>query len=154
MILRKFCRAAWGQLLVIVVQTLMLSCIVAAITSCRTCKQQQSSDAVKYVYAADSLQNVSLRIDSVFVKDSVFTFVKGDSVLITHYRDSYRDRLRIDTVVKLKTRTVYITRTERITARPERRPRVAIMTIILLGVTAYLIGKLLALIYWKFCRRK
>lgn len=152
--LRKFSGAAFVQWLVIIVLAILIICAVAALTSCRTCKQTESSAEVKYVYAGDSCRNVSVRVDSVFVRDSVFTLVKGDSVLIDRTRNVYHESLRVDTVVKLKTRTVYITRTERITVAPKKPPWDATLKIIIFGIAGYLIGKLLVRMYYKFYRRK
>ncbi len=41
-----------------------------------------------------------LSIDSIFMYDSVYLKEKGDTVFMEKYKYSYRDRLRLDTVIQ------------------------------------------------------
>lgn len=68
----------------------------------------------EYVYAEqrDSFQRVEYRLDSIHVRDSIVTFIKGDSVITDRWHTSYRELQRVDTVEKVRTRTEYLTRTE------------------------------------------
>lgn len=50
------------------------------------------------VYSTDTVYEAVLRVDSVIQRDSVAVVQKGDTVLITRYRDRYRVKERTDTV--------------------------------------------------------
>ena len=60
-------------------------------------------------YHVDTLRQTALRIDSVFLHDSVSTYIKGDTVIITRFRDKLRYRNRRDTVYRAVTDTARIT---------------------------------------------
>ena len=60
------------------------------------------------VYNTDTVYEAVLRIDSVIQRDSVAVVQKGDTVLITKYRDRYRFKERTDTVYKAKTDSVRV----------------------------------------------
>lgn len=46
----------------------------------------------------DTIYSAKVRVDSVIMRDSVAVFQKGDTVLITKYRDRYRVKELTDTV--------------------------------------------------------
>lgn len=60
------------------------------------------------VYNTDTVYEAVLRVDSVIQRDSVAVVQKGDTVLITKYRDRYRVKERTDTVYKAKTDSVRV----------------------------------------------
>ena len=60
------------------------------------------------VYNTDTVYEAVLRVDSVIQRDSVAVVQKGDTVLITRYRDCYRVKERTDTVYKAKTDSVRV----------------------------------------------
>lgn len=60
------------------------------------------------VYNTDTVYEAVLRVDSLIQRDSVAVVQKGDTVLITRYRDRYRVRERSDTVYKAKTDSVRV----------------------------------------------
>lgn len=60
------------------------------------------------VYKTDTVYEAALRVDSVIQRDSVAVVQKGDTVLITRYRDRYRVKERSDTVYKAKTDSVRV----------------------------------------------
>lgn len=60
------------------------------------------------VYSTDTVYEAVLRVDSVIQRDSVAVIQKGDTVLITRYRDRYRVKERTDTVYKAKTDSVRV----------------------------------------------
>lgn len=143
--------------LVIVLLSIFVVMAAAALSSCRTCRQERESAEVNYLSVRDSLRNVLVRVDSINVLDSVFTMVKGDSVRIERWRREYRDRLRVDTVERVKLNTVYITRTERVTVTPKIPPWYSperIVIFLICGFAGFLIGQLLIEVYWKYRRRK
>lgn len=56
----------------------------------------------------DTLRLTTLRVDSVFQRDSVSLIQRGDTVFLTKYRDRFRYRDRIDTVYKATVDTARI----------------------------------------------
>ena len=56
----------------------------------------------------DTVYQSQLRVDSVFCRDSVAVIQKGDTVLITKWRDRYRVKQRTDTVYKAVTDSVKV----------------------------------------------
>ena len=71
-----------------------------ALSSCKTKYVSVPEYHTRYVQKTDTLQ----KIDSVFVKDSVFVFKKGDTVIISKllYRDRYKYlyRTQLDSTIK------------------------------------------------------
>ncbi len=57
----------------------------------------------------DSVRIATIRRDSVWLKDSVFVSVRGDTVIKESYRWRTRDRFVIDTVYKERRDTVKVT---------------------------------------------
>lgn len=85
---------------------------------------------------------VSLWRDSVTVRDSLVTTVRGDTVRIDRWHIRERDRLRVDTVTRTDTVRLERTRTLTIrekTAPPARRWRWAALAaaLLTLGAAAY-----------------
>lgn len=80
------------------------------VCSCKT-KQQTLTEYV-YLERTDTLRQTLWRVDSVSVHDSIVTVVKGDSVLIERWHTKYKEKLRIDTVERIKAVTEWRTRTE------------------------------------------
>lgn len=68
----------------------------------------QSSEASK----ADTIREFAMRIDSVWLRDSVYversSGLSGDTIRIEHYRDRVQERLRVDTVYRARTDSVAI----------------------------------------------
>lgn len=95
---------AWGAFLVwlALIVTVMLA---LALTSC-TKRVYVPTEHI--VYNTDTVHEAELRVDSVIQRDSVAVVQKGDTVLITRYRDRYRVRERSDTVYKAKTDSVRV----------------------------------------------
>lgn len=65
-------------------------------TSCRTVYVDRPIETIVH----DTLKVVQEKTDSVFVKDSIFVYKNGDTVLIYKYRDRYKDKIVHDTVYK------------------------------------------------------
>lgn len=56
----------------------------------------------------DTLRLTRLRVDSVFMHDSIAVLARGDTVYITKYRDRFRYRNHVDTVYKATVDTARI----------------------------------------------
>lgn len=115
------------RLLVLSLGALLALGLLAALCSCRTCRESVSMNSIERIEGADSLLRVRWRIDSVHITDSVVTVIRGDTVTTDRWHTEYRDRLRVDTIERVKWRTICRTRTKtvRITSRPTLRQRMA-----------------------------
>ncbi len=77
---------------------LFTSLLLVFITvSCATTK------VVAPVESSHTREEKSTRIDSVFVRDSILVYIKGDTVRETRYRNVWRDRIVRDTVFQCDT---------------------------------------------------
>lgn len=101
------------ETLIIFVFSLILGGAITVFCSCRTCKpQKEYVTEVREVVRGDTNNVVKIRVDSIRVTDSIVTLIKGDTVITDRWHTAYRDRLRVDTVEKIKLQTVYLTKTE------------------------------------------
>lgn len=84
--------------------------LLFALCACKTQRQVQT----EYIYIdrTDTLMQVKYRVDSINVHDSIITLIKGDTVITERWHTAYRDRLRVDTVERLHTETIYQTNIE------------------------------------------
>ena len=89
----------WLALMLLAMTALMLS---------GGCTRKVYVPTEHIVYSTDTVYEAVLRVDSVIQRDSVAVVQKGDTVLITRYRDRYRVKERTDTVYKAKTDSVRV----------------------------------------------
>ena len=89
----------WLALMLLAMAALMLS---------GGCTRKVYVPTEHIVYSTDTVYEAVLRVDSVIQRDSVAVVQKGDTVLITRYRDRYRVKERTDTVYKAKTDSVRV----------------------------------------------
>ena len=89
----------WLALMLLAMAALMLS---------GGCTRKVYVPTEHIVYSTDTVYEAVLRVDSVIQRDSVAVVQKGDTVLITKYRDRYRVKERTDTVYKAKTDSVRV----------------------------------------------
>lgn len=71
---------------------------IAALLLSGGCTRKVYVPTEHIVYSTDTVYEAVLRVDSVIQRDSVAVVQKGDTVLITRYRDRYRVKERTDTV--------------------------------------------------------
>lgn len=71
---------------------------IAALLMSGGCTRKVYVPTEHIVYSTDTVYEAVLRVDSVIQRDSVAVVQKGDTVLITRYRDRYRVKERTDTV--------------------------------------------------------
>ena len=89
----------WLALMLLAMAALMLS---------GGCARKVYVPTEHIVYSTDTVYEAVLRVDSVIQRDSVAVVQKGDTVLITRYRDRYRVKERTDTVYKANTDSVRV----------------------------------------------
>lgn len=102
---------------VIALLSLLILAAAAALTSCRTCRQTYSAELVESAEAQDSMRDIRLRVDSVIVRDSTVTLIRGDTVFVDHWNRERLVSLRVDTVERIRYKTIYRTRTQTITVQ-------------------------------------
>lgn len=84
----------------------LIACLLAIITTaCTTTKEIY----VPYeTVRTDSVYTVKFSVDTLIQRDSVFQFVKGDTVLIERYKMRYRSTLKTDTLYIERTDTIRV----------------------------------------------
>ena len=84
-------------------------CIALVVLFCGSCSTSRlTTNDTKYVYKTDTLYQSSVQRDSIYYRDSVFTYVKGDTLIIKEYHDRVHDIGTSDTVYMHKVDTVTI----------------------------------------------
>ena len=76
----------------------MVSALVLLLFACSTLENANEVELASH----DSYVGYT-RVDSVLLRDSVFIREKSDTVFYTKYRTVYKERLRVDTVVRCDT---------------------------------------------------
>ena len=88
----------------------VLFALLLLLPACKT--GQHTITEYVYVEKVDTVQMMKLRVDSVVVRDSVVTLIKGDTVITDRWHTLYKEKVRVDTVSTVKYLTQYQTRTE------------------------------------------
>lgn len=76
-------------------QIALLICLLVLATGC---SRKVYVPVESVVSRTDTIYSAKVRVDSVIMRDSVAVFQKGDTVMITKYRDRYRVKELTDTV--------------------------------------------------------
>lgn len=76
-------------------QIALLICLLVIATGC---SRKVYVPVESTVSRTDTVYSAKVRVDSVIMRDSVAVFQKGDTVMITKYRDRYRVKELTDTV--------------------------------------------------------
>lgn len=100
--------------------TIILIVLTSVFTSCRTCRYSNiETNRSDTLYMASHIADraVSIRTDSIVIRDSVAMVISGDTVRIENWH--WRDRVKadIDTIDRWRTRTVYKTISKRYTVK-------------------------------------
>lgn len=79
---------------------------LVGVALCVTC----SCTRVQYVpvesVKTDSVRVVDVQRDSIYVQDSVIVREKADTIFVTRWRTEYREALRVDTVLIVRTDSI------------------------------------------------
>lgn len=117
--------------------------ILLLTTACRTVYVDRPIETIVH----DTLKIVQEKTDSVFVKDSIFVYKNGDTVLIYKYKDRYKDKIVHDTVYKHSVDStsypVYIEKQVEVKYIPWYNKVLSFLGIILLGYIIYIIYHLI-----------
>lgn len=80
-------------------------CLVMAFTSCT---RKVYLPVEHTVYRTDTLRTTALRVDSIFLHDSISYVQKGDTILIEKYRDRFRYINLTDTIYQSHTDSIHV----------------------------------------------
>ncbi|OKY84363.1 MAG: hypothetical protein BHV69_10100 [Bacteroidales bacterium 52_46] len=86
----------WGCLGIMIY---MITVVTAIVLLC-SCSRSVYVPVETVRHNTDTLRLTALRVDSVFMHDSIAVMLRGDTVYITKYRDRFRYRTHTDTVYK------------------------------------------------------
>lgn len=75
-----------------------MALLVCLLVLAAGCSRKVYVPVESVVSRTDTIYSAKVRVDSVILRDSVAVFQKGDTVLITKYRDRYRVKELTDTV--------------------------------------------------------
>ena len=101
-ILRYFLVGAW-------VATATLIMLLASGCSKKVYVPMESE---RVVYRTDTLRQMQVRYDSIFVRDSVALVMRNDTVFLTKYRDQFKYLFKTDTLYTSKTDSIYVYKKE------------------------------------------
>ncbi len=105
-------KIGWAVINSVIVSVLALA-IVWLLSSCRSVKVIE-----KEVIKTDTVNTLKLRIDSIYVNDSIYIreFVQGDTVHITtdRWHTRWRDRILYDSIYIAQRDTVTVTTTKEV----------------------------------------
>lgn len=141
-------RERTGMVLLILMAAVLI--LLLGASSCGTAKTatvtETERETATMATVRDTVRIFNVRTDSVTVRDSVFTQIKGDTVLIREYhlRDRWRERaadtvrLRADTVVLTKTVSE---RKSKTTEQGKSGLPAVLLVVAIGGALAWLIGR-------------
>lgn len=123
---------------------LFLLCFaLALVTGCKTKYVSVPEYHKEYIVRSDTIA----KLDSVLIKDSVFVYHSGDTVIINKiaYRDRYHNiyKVRVDTIFKRDSISVPIPVVAELSKAQQRYIRLGKLFVIVVTMAAVFIG-----IYW------
>lgn len=102
--------------------TLMFIVTLILLVSCKTSKYTEAEN-IKIVEKEVPIVNTKIEYrdrlvyDSIYIKDSIYTFIKGDTVYITKNRETNHIKGKADTIAKIDTIRVPVTITTTLTKK-------------------------------------
>lgn len=90
------------------VSVLLASILCLSILGGVSCTRKVYIPLENTIYRTDTLRTNTLRVDSIVLHDSIAFVQKGDTIMITKYRDRYRYVNRTDTAYISRTDSVLI----------------------------------------------
>ena len=74
---------------------------LSALLLAAACSTVEKASNVQYISKSNVAEHV--RVDSIVLRDSIFIRERSDTVFYTKYRTVYKERLRVDTVIRCDT---------------------------------------------------
>lgn len=78
---------------------ILFAVALAVLTGCKTIEYVP---VVEHEVHHDSIYFTKIERDSIYMQDSTYVHDKGDTVLIEKWHTRYVDKIRVDTVVRIK----------------------------------------------------
>lgn len=87
----------------------ILSALCAALLcACGSCTRTVYTPVESTTVRTDTLYRAVVRVDTILQRDSVAVMQRGDTVMVTRYRDRYRVKLHTDTVREVSVDSVRV----------------------------------------------
>lgn len=87
----------------------ILSALCAALLcACGSCTRTVYTPVESTTVRTDTLYRAVVRVDTILQRDSVTVMQRGDTVMVTRYRDRYRVKLHTDTVREVSVDSVRV----------------------------------------------
>ena len=87
---------------------ILLALCAALLCACGSCTRTVYTPVESATVRTDTLYRAVVRVDTILQRDSVTVMQRGDTVMVTRYRDRYRVKLHTDTVRELSVDSVRV----------------------------------------------
>lgn len=127
--------------------------ILVILCLCGCATKRNATSTYKVVEVHDTLRQVVVQADSVFVRDSVRVWMQGDTIFQDRWRTEYRDRWRdkVREVVRVQTDTLVQRDTTYVQAKPSALQKIKTYAE---GVVLFVISFLSLLVVYRIIKFK
>ena len=87
---------------------ILLALCAALLCACGSCTRTVYTPVESTTVRTDTLYRAVVRVDTILQRDSVTVMQRGDTVMVTRYRDRYRVKLHTDTVREVSVDSVRV----------------------------------------------
>lgn len=87
---------------------ILLALCAALLCACGSCTRTVYTPVESTTVRTDTLYRAVVRVDTVLQRDSVTVMQRGDTVMVTRFRDRYRVKLHTDTVREVSVDSVRV----------------------------------------------
>lgn len=87
---------------------ILLALCAALLCACGSCTRTVYTPVESTTVRTDTLYRAVVRVDTVLQRDSVSVMQRGDTVMVTRFRDRYRVKLHTDTVREVSVDSVRV----------------------------------------------
>lgn len=87
---------------------ILLALCAALLCACGSCTRTVYTPVESTTVRTDTLYRAVVRVDTILQRDSVTVMQRGDTVMVTRFRDRYRVKLHTDTVREVSVDSVRV----------------------------------------------
>ena len=87
---------------------ILLALCAALLCACGSCTRTVYTPVESTTVRTDTLHRAVVRVDTILQRDSVTVMQRGDTVMVTRFRDRYRVKLHTDTVREVSVDSVRV----------------------------------------------
>ena len=87
---------------------ILLALCAVLLCACGSCTRTVYTPVESTTVRTDTLYRAVVRVDTILQRDSVAVMQRGDTVMVTRYRDCYRVKLHTDTVREVSVDSVRV----------------------------------------------